>query len=396
MAAAEPLAWPFGTGGDYTEQLDWMTDVPAAATGETKHSRLRQSPRVTLAMASLEEGRARRRMDALLRQNSAGQWRAPVLVDACRLTAAADAADTVIALDVADARFLAGGHALLWNGDAFTAEVVEIDAGGVAADALTLAAGLASAWPAGTLVTPLRKARLTEFPQVGRFTSDASDVVDLAFGLIEPLDDTPEITGDTYRGYPVWPFRPVWTSDPAWVPQRDVQGVDYEFAPPVVHDLAGMSQGRTTMQYAPDTRAAVVAFRRALFALAGRWAPVWVDTATADVRIVANVANGANSIDIEGPLLADTGVTNNQRDLRIQLWNGTVLYRRVTGVTTPAPGVERLALGSAIATGFAAADVVLASWLLLSVQDADTNLLRYWTRDLLECELTWRQLVHGL
>ena len=396
MAAADPVPWAFATGGEYSERLDWLTDVPAGPVGNTQHRRLRQSPRVTLAMASLEEARTRRRMDALLRDNAGGQWRAPVRVDTCRLTSAAAVDDTVLSLDVDDARFVGGGHALLTSGDPFAAELVQIAAGGVAAGALTLEGGVVTAWPAGTLVTPLRTARLTEFPQVSRFTSDASDVVDLSFGLLEALDDEAVVAGDTYRDFPVWPFRPVWTSDPAWVPQRELQGVDYEFAPPVLHDLAGMPQARTTMQYAQDTRADVVAFRQALFALAGRWKPAWVPSWAADVRIVANVSNGAITLDVEGPLLAGTALPNNQRDLRIELRDGSVRYCRVASFATLSASTERLTLASAIATGFAAADVVLASWMALSVQDADTNLLRYWTRDVMECELTWRQLVHEL
>lgn len=394
--AADPVAWPFAMGGEYSERLDWLTDVPVAPTGGTQHRRLRQSPRVFLALASLVEGRVRRRMEALLRDHAARQWRAPVAVDSCRLGAAADAADTVLTVDTGDSRFEAEGYVLLQGDDPLAAEVVQIAIGGVASGALTLDAGVVSAWPIGTLVTPLRMARLVDFPQVGRFTSDATDVVDLTFRLEEPLDDAAEIAGDTYRDFPVWPFAPVWSSDPVWVPERALLGQDDEIAKPLSYDLSGAPQGRTTMQYTLDTREGVVAFRKALFALAGRWSPAWVPSWASDLRIVANVADGANSIDIEAPVLAGLDLPDNHRDLRIALRDGTVLYRRITGVTTPAPGVERIALGSAIATGFAAADVHLVSFMVLCVQDADTNLLRYWTRDVMDCELTWRQLVHGL
>lgn len=392
---ADPVAWPFATGGDYAERLDWLTDVPVGPTGNTVHRRLRQSPRIRVELAALEEGRVRRRMESLLRDNSAGWWRVPVPVDACRLEASAASAATVLMVDTTGARFVGGGYALLQGDDPLQVEVVQIATGGVASGSLTLEAGLASAWPQWTVVTPLRLARLSEFPQVRRFTADASDVVELGFRLEEALDDAAVITGDTYRDYPVWPFRPVWTSDPQWVPERSLLGSDDEIAAPLAYDLAQAPQGQTTMQFAVDTRAEVVAFRQALFALAGRWSPAWVPSWNSDARIVANVANGATSIDIEGPNLAGTTLANNHRDLRIELWDGTVLYRRITGITMPAPGVERLAVG-AIATGFSASDVRLVSFMVLCTQDADTNLLRYWTRDVMECELTWRQLVHGL
>lgn len=396
MAAGDPIAWPFATGGEYSEQLDWATDVIAVSAGGSQHRRLRQSPRVTLMLSALLEGTARRRMEALLRANSGGQWWVPVWIDSAALTADAAAADTVLALDVADARFVAGGRALLWNGDALTAMVVEIASGGVGSSSLTLSAGLAAALPKSALVVPLRLGRLSEFPQVSRFTADASDVVDLSFRLDEPLDDTAAVAGDTYRSFPVWPFRPDWSEAPAWAPERVLQGVDDGIGPVLSHDLAAVPQGLTSMQYVLDTRAQVVAFRSALFALAGRWSPAWVPSFNGDARIVADVSNGASSIDIQGPVFAGLPLANNQRDLRIELRNGTVLYRRITAVTTPAAGVERLALDSAIAAGFAAADVLLVSLMTLCVQEADTNLLRYWTREVMECDLVWRQLAHGL
>ena len=159
MAAAEPVAWPFATGGEYAERLDWLTDVMAAPTGNSGHRRLRQSPRIRVELAALEEGRVRRRMESLLRDNSAGWWRVPVPVDACRLEASASAAATVLMVDTTGARFVGGGYALLQGDDPLQVEVVQIAAGGVASGSLTLEAGLASAWPQWTLVTPLRLAR---------------------------------------------------------------------------------------------------------------------------------------------------------------------------------------------------------------------------------------------
>lgn len=396
MAAGDPIVWPFATGGEYSEQLDWATDVIPVASGGSQHRRLRQSPRVTLALSALLEGTARRRMEALLRANSAGQWWVPVWIDSVTLAAPASVADTELALDVGDARFADGGRVLLWNGDALTAVVVEIAAGGVAPTALTLAAGLAVALPAGALVVPLRLGRLAEFPQVGRFTADASDVVELSFRLDEPLDDAAAIAGDTYRSYPVWPFRPDWSSGPAWSPERVLQSVDDGIGPPLVHDLAAVPQGKQAMSYQMTTPAEVVAFRRALFALAGRWSPAWVPSWNGDARVVATVANGATSIDIQAPCFTGLPLPANQRDIRIELRAGTVLYRRITDVTTPSAGVERLALDAPIATGFAVADVLLVSLMTLCVQDADTNMLRYWTREVMECDLTWRQVAHGL
>ena len=63
---ADPAVWPFAPGGEYSEELAWLTDMLQAPSGGTQHRRLRQSPRTVIAFAALESGAVRRRMDAML------------------------------------------------------------------------------------------------------------------------------------------------------------------------------------------------------------------------------------------------------------------------------------------------------------------------------------------
>lgn len=393
----DPVAWTFAPGGDYSEQYEWLTDVLAAPTGGTQHRRLRQSPRTLVAFSALESRANRRWMEVLLRANSAGAWWVPVSIDARWLGVAAAANDDTLAFDVAGARFVEGGHVLVHGADPRRFEVCEVLA--VAPEGLVLADGLAFAWPAGTQLVPVRRAHLAEMPSVGRFTSDDSGLVQTRFRLDDPLITEPAFPGAPYRGFPVFDFLPpVWTSDPTWMPERMLDPVDFEIAPPVVVDMAGVALGKTTMQYAPDSVQAIATFRAALFALAGRWGPAWVPSWAHDLRIAANVSAGATTLDVAGPLLSTSAgaIAPNHRDIRIELFDGTVHYRRITGVTTPSATVDRLALGSALPAAFTVAQVKMISFLTLSVQDSDTNLLRFMGPDVAQCELVWRELDHGL
>ncbi|MCA0197778.1 MAG: hypothetical protein LCH59_06610 [Proteobacteria bacterium] len=392
---ADPVPWTLDRGGDYTEEVAWLTDVMQAPTGGTQHRRLRQSPRTFLAFSALESGARRRWMEVLLRAHGAASWWAPVSIDAAALDTAAAAADTVLAVTGAGARrFVVGGHALVLGPDARRHELCEVAA--VAANAITLADGLTFDWPAGTEVVPVRRAHLAETPQVGRFTSDDTALVPIRFRLDEPLDTDPVPPATAYRGYPVFDgFPPVWTADPLWVPERQIHHSDIEVGPVFVADLAGVAMGRTTMQHAATTAAEVAAFRGALFALAGRWSPAWVPSWAHDLRVVANVSASATTLDVAGPLLSGRPIEPNHRDLRIALADGTVLYRRISAVTAQSDSVDRITLGAAL-PAFTAAQVQMVSFLTLSVQDSDTNLLRYVDRTAMQCELTWRELDHEL
>lgn len=401
----DPVAWAFATGGDYAEQFDWLTEVLAGDGGNTQHRSLRETPRVLLSFAGLESGDNRRWMEVLLRSNSAGRWWVPVGVDSFWLGAAAPASAAVLSVSgeaFASARMVEGGHVMLVDpNNPHRFEVQEVAVGGIGVDTLSLEGlvGLAYDWPAGTQVVPVRRGRLAEAPQVGRFTADHTGLISLKFRLEDPLEDDAEFPGELYRGYPVFDFIvPVWTTDPVWTPERLQASVDFEVAVPVMVDTAGAALGKTTMSFVPDTLPGVVGFRAALFVLSGRASPTWVPSWTHDLRILAPVTNGATHIDVAGPLFSapETGLQDNHRDIRIALANGTVLYRRITTAVSLGGGVERLTLDSAIATGFSVAQVSMTCFMGLCVQDSDSVLLRYFGPTAAQCDLVWRELKHGL
>lgn len=381
--------WSFATGGSYVEQLEWLTDVLQSPHGARHPRRLRASPRTSLTLQSLERGASRRRMDAVLRAGSGGPWQFPVTVDTRHLSAPAAAAATSIALEVDDARFVAGGFALLAFGDPRRAEVVEIDT--VGTSSLTLAAPLANDWPAMTEVVPLRRGRLAAMPNVGRFTADASDIVQIDAALHEPLDSPAAMPGASYRDLPVWDIAPVWLADPVWSPERLLQGVDYAVGTPVTVDTARLPLGHTQAQYAAVGLPALRTLRSALFALAGREGVCWVPSWTHDMRIVADVSGGAGHIDIEGPLLSPHALPDNRRDIRITLFDGTVLYRRITDVTAQSATVDRLTLDATL-PAFTAGAVDMACFVALCAQEADVNVLRYFDATTLTTEITWREV----
>ena len=242
---------------------------------------------------------------------------------------------------------------------------------------------------------PVVEAQLTGPPDVSRITGSSCEY-SVEFILVESFAEEAPAAVESYRSFPVFDACPQWTASPKWSPERLVQGVDYGIARPFTYDLAGMNVGKRTMFYSLESDAEIIRFRQMLYALAGRWSPCWVPSWAEDFRVVANVANGATTLDVAGPQLAGLDLVPNHRDIRIELHNGTVLYRRIESVATPSAGVERLTLDSAIATEFSASDVAQVSWMALCVQDSDINLLRYWTHEVMECELTWRELAHAL
>jgi len=389
-----PVPWTFAIGGDVSEQLEWLTDVLPAATGPVQTRRLREEAWVQLKFDGQESVASRRWLENQIWHHGAGSWLVPLPMDAQALTSSLVAGSTTVPADTMGPRFVAPGRALLHSQDPSQGEVVTLS--DVQPGELTLAAPTIQTWPAGTRLTPLRLADLVSVPALARFTSDATGIYTAQFRLSESLGGGEGWAPPTYRGAPVLEWRPVWTSDPQWAPEREVVTANHDVAPPLGFDLVGMPLHRLVLSLAASGRTEMQTLRGLLLAMAGRWSPAWVPTWAHDLRLAANVVNGAITLDVQGPLLSRQALGANRRDVRIALHDGTVLYRRVTQAQLQNPTTDRLTLDSTITTGFTVGQVAMISFLSLCRQDSDINLLRYFNAETMLCELTFRGEAHGL
>lgn len=390
----DPVPWTFGVGGDVAERWEWLTDVMPAPTGPEQRRRLRQSPRITQQFEGMEQGLLRRWMEHLLVLNGAGKWDAPLVADVAALGAAVAIGATTLSADVRLRRYTAGGRVLLVDdADPRTFEICEIAS---ATDtAVTLADATTMAWRAGTRIVPLVNSRLEAIPSLARFTPEQAPV-ELAFQTIEPVDWTPDAGAATYRTAPVLEIAPVWTSDPVFLAERSLGVEDNDSSIPAVFDQVGIPLSKFTMQFALHGRDELADFWSLLYALAGRWSVIWVPSQANDLRVVANLASASTQLDVEWTGISEWPLQVNRKDIRILLDDGTVLYRRISSVAGIDASSERLVLDSALGVNRTPEQVVMVSFLSLCRQDTDVNLLRYWSHDLVESELTFRSLSHDL
>lgn len=388
---ADPIPWSFAFGGEASEQLEWLTDVLPALTGPAQTRRLRNAPRIVMTFDGMETGRDRRLLENLVYRNATGRWLVPLPLDDMALTADAPAGAIALAGAADGRRF--GALALIQGVDASAYEVVSIDA--ATSSGLALSAPTTRAWKAGTRVLPLVLARFSEVPTIGRFTGDAVSY-QASWRLEEPLDWNVGAWPATYRGYPVLEWGPDWSTDPTWLPARNLLSVDAATGPISVVDAVGDALVEVGVQITAVGQAERAALRTLLYTLAGRWRPIWVSSFAQDLALRTAAGAGASSIDVEACGLYGSALRPNRRDLRIELITGQVLYRRVTAVTLPAVGTERLQLDAALGVDVAPLAVGALSWLALCRQTADVNKLRYWSAEVTQTQLTFKGEPNGI
>ena len=335
-----------------------------------------------------------RALEQRIAAHGADEWLVPVTFDGAPLEAAASPGAGELSLDTRWRHFAVGGQALIIGANSRQYEVVDIE--DMDADTLTLADTTAQEWPAGFMVYPAIPCFLAEQPVFARFTAN-SIAYALRFRAAAPVAEPTEHGLPLYRGLPVLEMGIDWgAGDPSTQPERLFAGTDDGIAAPNVFDMAGVPLPRQVRNLYAQTHEQVAQLRALLAALDGRRCPLWVPTLAADLVVTAPVANGAVQLFVGWTGISQTGLMEGRRDLRIQLHNGTVLYRRVTAAALISDTTERLTLDAAIATGFSVVDVALVSWMVPSRQDSDISVLRRWGYGIATTQLTFKGLCDGL
>lgn len=386
--------WPANWSEGITERLEWMTDLLQAYRGEEQARALRLLPRHVVEFSILVEGLERRHLEAALWNWGARVWAVPLWWDGIDLTSALAAGATTIPVAVGSRAYQIGTLALLQGPNSRTYEVIEID--DVGSGSLTLARPTTSAWPAGTRLYPARAARIDGNASLSRFTGTAA-YARMRFEAVDPADHTADAGAVTYRGYPVLATRPTWTEDPTATLERKLSTFDPGTGILSVEDEAAMPLAGQSLRWELDSRAEIDEYRRRLYALRGKQGRVWVPTWAADLLVVAAVGSTALAIDVEWcgySLYYQTAI--NRRDIRIELSNGTILYRRITGCSEVSATVERLQLDDDFGFDLQPSDFVLVSFMALCRQSSDAAELAWFTGDSASASMTFRAPRHDV
>lgn len=339
-------AWGFAPNwaNGITERLEWLTLVERGTSGQELATPLREYPRRSWEYPVLAHARDRQRMEAMLYDASARTWAVPVWPDQQTLAADLPSGATVIPASTAGLDFAADGLAMLWR-DAQTLEVVQIAS--VAADSLTLVRPTQSGWAAGTRLYPARTARLDSWPNLSRYTTQLVGG-SVRFVGADASDWPAQMPATTYRGTPVLEDAPEWSQAPAAQYARDVERLESATGVVELDDVTGLPWPTQSHRWQIYGRAARDTLRKRLYALAGRAGRLWVPTWQDDLTPLAALASGATTLDV-----AHCAYTvylhgqNGRRDLRVELVDGTVLYRRITASAELDADTERLAVDSA-------------------------------------------------
>lgn len=364
--------WPFvpDWANGVTETLVWLTDVLQSETAVEQRRALRAAPRRTLSALMFAEGRERQLLDSMLFGPGAQGWLLPIWYDIQFLGVELEAGTGVIPCETAHLNFVEGGHALLRGETAFQTELVDVLA--VLEDGLELASVTLAHWPTGTRLYPVHMAQLTQQPQLARL-NDRLQSLDMSWLIMEPCGWPAALPSTLYRGRPVLEERPEESEDLTSRFQRLLLTLDNSLALPAVTDTTPRPLYSVAWRWLELGRAKRTWLRSLLYGLRGRQVPVWIPTHADDLSLVAEALAEDATLDVR--LCGYTQYVQarpGRRDIRIERWNGSALYRRITGSSVVDISTERLQLDSPIGVAITPDQVLRISYMCLCRLTGDT------------------------
>jgi len=370
-----------------TERLEWLTDVMVSYNGKEQRVKVRNAPRSSVEFEALIKPEHRRDFEAALWNWQARVWALPVWTEGNSLSAPIAAGATSLNIDTRYRRYKATGLAIIIDGMDF--ELVEIS--GVTDSTLSLTRSVLSDWTTRAKVYPVRVARLPAQQSLRRNTSEVATGV-FKFDLVNP-ETVGASTSVSYLGYPVLEHKSNWKDVHDADYERKLLMLDYMTGVRAYEDESGIASVVETHNWTLPSLADIDAFRRFAYERSGRLVPLWLPTFSSDFTLTATVGSTSTSLDVEhNNYVRHYGVTSGRRDLRIELNDGTIFYRRILGATELDSNTERLSLNSALGIEVQPADVRKISFMSLCRLDADTLEFAWHTAGVAEVKARLRSI----
>lgn len=352
--------WPFIPTDEFTESIEWVTDVIAAYSAEQR-VRLANAPRGRLNFDHMLSPRQYQRARVLMLAGAASSWTVPLWHEKQTVTVSSGA--TSISVDTTASDYRVGGVAVLWT-DAETCEAVTISA----KTSSTLTVSAVSRTYTGALVMPGVSARCVGGLEVSRTVDDyVSASVEFSTYANADLASS-GMYATTYRGYPV-------IDDPAVIGngsvteriEWDQDTVDNGIAAPFMDTLKSRAAVSAVAAWYTTTLAGLWELRQFLHYLRGKQKAVWVPEWTGGITVAANITSGGTTITITAIGL-DANVEAG--DLMVQTTAGALHNFRFTSVATSGAN-EVLTLSAAAGVNITTTNIRRACLLRLCRLDQD-------------------------
>ena len=359
--------------------MSWLTDLLKSYIGIEQARSLRTVPRRKFEYEFLSIDR--KTLNPIMWQWQARQFALPLWCDETALTAEASVDDIVINVDTTNRDFVVGGLLVMLLSDT-SYEAAEIAS--FTPTQVTVVMPLLSTWGVNTPVYPLKLSRLKPSQELKSLTTSVL-TYNVGFECVEDSVWTASDSVATYRSHPVFEKLHNWKDAKSLTLDRKVAVVDHGTGIVYQDDEADIAIPTESHSMLVIGRVAAANFRSWLYARTGRVVPIWVPTARTDLIMALEIVNPSPVFFVEY-----IGYTTyfkqerNRRDLRIELWDGTIFYRRVVSSSYAGGAVEALTLDSTLPGTITPQEIKQISFMMFARLNSDDIKLIWKNREVLQ------------
>jgi len=313
------------------ERLEWLTDVLVSETGAEMRRSIRPEPRRSVEASFLRSNEQRSMLDTFLTGVGQGVFLMPLWFEQYRPPEGLGmGASTITFPDGSlSTRAFRTNDLIIVMGkgpndfDVVKASNVDTDAG-----VINLTASLSRAWPYGTRVIPLRKARITEAPELSNPTANVGQTR-MRFFLEEPEQQVEPSWEEGRR----FPFRPNRSTDISMAYGRMTFVLDNQTATPVNVDLGERAMIAQRQEMLFFGRTVVAQFRAWLGECRGRARRFYMPTFERDIVPQQDLVGAEIYAEPMGFADYMQNPQEARRYIGIKLRDGTTSYHRVTSIS---------------------------------------------------------------
>lgn len=369
------------------ERLAWKTDVIPAFDGSEQRRALLAGPRCEWEFTFDVQTAQRRLFENVVYGWGALIWALPIWIDVEPLVDVLVGGSSFIPIADTEGRDFHEegiGVVLGTDGTFESFEVLLVDP-----DGIHLVNPIVSTWPTGSRVYPARTARLLDPRSTARFTRNYARGL-ARFKTVEEIERT-ALDEELYRGLPVMVREPNWREAPEIDYKRKLATLDFGYGQDDQVDEAGIPLPAQTVRWTMLDRTEANYFRQWIYARQGRFKAVWIPTWSDDLVLADLITASQLNMDVQACGLTYFAKGDvHRRDIRIQLIDGTVFYRRVEGFVVVDTATERMTMNAVLGQQVLPEQVERISWLYCARLDSDQIELSWATPAIAEAMLIFK------
>lgn len=333
-----------------TERLSWYTDVMQSESGAEQRRAVRAHPRRTFEASFARFGRQRALLDNFFVAVGQNEFMLPLWHEAVRMMQGITPGASGVSFDpdipMASREFRRGDLVFVNNGNPQVYDILEV--GEVFTSRFDWRESPKKAWPPGTRIYPMRRARLIDPPQISNVT-DKTARVQVRFDLVEPDPRTPS-WGNEFDNTGFFNFIPNRVEPIQMNYSRVTFTLDNESSAPLITDPGRETQIDMGATFMFRGRNEVTRFRNFLAAARGQAVGFYMMTYTDDIEIAEPISHENDWIAVEDSSYSSYMDHPQPVRLLIGLWTYQHgwLIRAITGVepgrfyiNEPFPTLER-------------------------------------------------------